>query len=110
MQPLLLDRWTQIDANKINIDMMPAKRAQGYSQASAFIKTSILRVNRDYMTASLETALQRISNHISTRRFKPSRQSLDAVRDAFIDTYRLARATPAARLRSFWPRVHPIAA
>jgi 2-methylcitrate dehydratase PrpD len=39
------------------------------------------------MTASHETALQRISRHISAHRFKPSRQSLDAVRDAFIDTY-----------------------
>jgi hypothetical protein len=87
MQPLLLDQWTELSTNKINIDMMPAKRAQGYWHASAFIKISILRANRDYMTASLETALQRISNHISTRRFKPSWQSLDAVRDAFIDTY-----------------------
>jgi hypothetical protein len=39
------------------------------------------------MTASLETALQRISRHISTRCFTPSKQSLEAVRDAFIDTY-----------------------
>lgn len=39
------------------------------------------------MTAPLETALQRISRHISARRFKPGRQSLHAVRDAFIDTY-----------------------
>jgi 2-methylcitrate dehydratase PrpD len=39
------------------------------------------------MTASPETALQRISRHISTRRFTPSKQSREAVRDAFIDTY-----------------------
>jgi 2-methylcitrate dehydratase PrpD len=39
------------------------------------------------MTASNETALQRIGRHIALTRFTPSSASLGYLRDAFIDTY-----------------------
>jgi len=39
------------------------------------------------MTASRQTALQRIARHVALARFTPSSRSLGYLRDAFIDTY-----------------------
>ena len=83
--------------------MMPPKSRQGYTRDQAWSATpagitslpgepsaacrNSLDTDGNHMTTTIETALQRISRHIAQTRFRPNAQSLDYLRDAFIDVY-----------------------
>ena len=56
-------------------------------QLNCRLDTHTQDIDIDRMTIATETALQQISRHIAQTHFKPGAQSLNCLRDAFIDIY-----------------------